>query len=934
MNFDIDNSIIIGFLIITFITGIKHARGITTFKEYALGGRNFSTGAIVATVIATWIGGGSFFTILSRTYTDGLYFVIAISGMFLSFSIFAFFLIPRMGEFLGLNSIAESMGSLYGQNVRIITAIAGIISSIGFIAVQFKVFGSLFSYFLGFSSTEAILITAMLVTTYSAFGGIKSVTFTDIIQIFTFGISIPIIGIMIWNQSYYDGFSFANSLADPKFNFSKVLDLGNPRFLQMIPLILYFSLPSLQPDIYQRVLIGRNLQQLKRVFLITACSLLVIILLLAWIPFLIFNVDSNIEPNQLLGYIFDNYTYTGLKGLLVAGIVAMAMSSADSYINSSAVLFSNDICTPLNFGKNKKLLLSKLFAFFLGILGVVLALSEQDLLSIILTTNSFYMPIVTVPLMFSILGFRSSTKSVLIGMGAGFITVVTWKLLGIDANCIVFAMFVNLIFLMGSHYLLKQKGGWVGIKDKAAFDNLKQEEINYKKERTRRLRNISIIGYCKKHFPSNDLSYVGLGIYIMVYTIATMYSTRAELRSVNSQMILAFYQIMLVSGTLLFVYPIWPRSINPDKKQTFAQVVWPIVIAYTLIFFSGFFLLVSEFNTVQFSMFTMNLLIASFLLGWRIFGIFTMIGLYMAFKIHQAYYPNYIIDIYMGSPAFIATYILMLVGASTVLFIKPRQEHLEDTEDKVIDLDSKVVHYGERIIGHEQEIERLSATSQKILNKVSHELRLPVGNVNNFSEMLHEHLSKSSDKYIQELSKELHQNSTRLSSMILNMLDLATLEVKKIDLKKQTINFSELVENRIAICKKIYLQNKPIVFDYSIAPKIMIAVDANYIRQTIDNLVINAIKFSQQGMIKVSVQKKKGEVIFTIRDQGLGIPKEELLDVFEAFKMGSNTESKAEGRGVGLALCKSVIQAHRGTITAESDGEKGATLKFVLSFSN
>ena len=78
------------------------------------------------------------------------------------------------------------------------------------------------------------------------------------------------------------------------------------------------------------------------------------------------------------------------------------------------------------------------------------------------------------------------------------------------------------------------------------------------------------------------------------------------------------------------------------------------------------------------------------------------------------------------------------------------------------------------------------------------------------------------------------------------------------------------------------------------------------------------------------MQKKNGEVIFIIKDQGLGIPKEELLDVFEAFKMGSNTESKAEGRGIGLTLCKSVIQAHGGNITAESDGEQGATLKFTL----
>jgi Na+/proline symporter len=663
MLIDIDNLIILGFLIITFITGIRHAKGIKTMSDYALGGRNFSTGAIVATLVATWISGSGFFITLSKTYSEGLYFVIAVSGMALSFFLVSLLLIPRMGEFLGHNSIAESMGSLYGQEVRIITAITGVILAIGTIAVQFKVFGDLFSYFLGFSSVEAICISAILVTTYSAFGGIKSVTFTDVIQIVTFSIAIPIIGIIIWNQSYYNGFSFANSLADPKFSFSKVFNLENPKFLQMISLFLIFSFPSISHVAYQRFLMGRDLQQIKKVFLITAGLILIIILTMAWIPLLIFNVDSNLAPNQLLGYIIDNYTYVGLKGLLVAGIVAMAMSTADSYINTASVLFSNDICTPLNIGKNKALLLSKIFAFFLGGIGLVLALSTQDLLSTILAASSFYMPIVSVPFMFSILGFRSSQKSVLIGMFAGFVTVVAWKILAIEADPIVFAMLANLIFLMGSHYLLKQKGGWVGIKDKAAFEQLKQTELKQKTESLRRFRNISFVDYCKKNFPNNELSYVGLGVYLMIYAVSTMYSTRAELLKENAQMILVFYQILLVSGTILFVYPIWPRGIEFEKKQTFAQCVWPIVITGILIFFNTFFVLVSDFQGVQFGMFSINLLVASILLGWRIFAICAVSGLYLAFELHQIYNPNYSLDIEIGSPAFIATYKLMLIGS-------------------------------------------------------------------------------------------------------------------------------------------------------------------------------------------------------------------------------------------------------------------------------
>ena len=176
------------------------------------------------------------------------------------------------------------------------------------------------------------------------------------------------------------------------------------------------------------------------------------------------------------------------------------------------------------------------------------------------------------------------------------------------------------------------------------------------------------------------------------------------------------------------------------------------------------------------------------------------------------------------------------------------------------------------------------------------------------------------------------RNSNRLSTMILNMLDLSMLSTSKIELQKKTVNLSELVEDRVNNCCKVYLQGKKIDFQMSIEPDILIALDPNYIRQTVDNLVINAISYSKNGTIKVSLLRKDKDIVeFEIRDEGIGIAKTELFDIFTPFKMGIKTESKAEGRGVGLALCKSAIEAHGGTIKVESNGTIGATFRFVLS---
>ena len=100
----------------TLVVGLSHGRKVKTIKEYAIGNRDFSTGAIVATLVATWISGSTFFIALSKTYSSGLYYVFASSGMAFSFLLTAFVFVPRMGKLLGKTSIAEVMGDWYGKH--------------------------------------------------------------------------------------------------------------------------------------------------------------------------------------------------------------------------------------------------------------------------------------------------------------------------------------------------------------------------------------------------------------------------------------------------------------------------------------------------------------------------------------------------------------------------------------------------------------------------------------------------------------------------------------------------------------------------------------------------------------------------------------------------------------------------------------------------
>ncbi|PCJ23558.1 MAG: hypothetical protein COA94_08220, partial [Rickettsiales bacterium] len=329
----LDMGIVIGFLVLTLAVGMGHGKSVKTIKDYALGGRNFSTAALTATIVATWASGSGFFILMSKTYSDGLVYMFASFGIGISFFIVAFLLVPRMGEFLGSVSIAEAMGNLYGKKVRVITAIAGTIGAAGSIAGQFKVFGNMFSYFLHIPDYIAVITAGFIATLYSAFGGIRAVTFTDILQSVAFGVIIPMVGFIVWGEFFNEGLSFSQAASNSKFNLDILFDSGNPELLGMVVMFCYFCIPTVSAPAFQRIAIGRNVEQVKKAFLIAGAFLIFIKIIIAWIPFLVYSMNPSLESGQLVSYIVDTYSYPGLRGFIIVAIIALSMSTADSRIN-------------------------------------------------------------------------------------------------------------------------------------------------------------------------------------------------------------------------------------------------------------------------------------------------------------------------------------------------------------------------------------------------------------------------------------------------------------------------------------------------------------------------------------------------------------------------------------------------------------------------
>jgi Na+/proline symporter len=465
MNFDVDIAIFMGYLIVNVGFGLYWGRNNKTIEDYALGGRNFSTGTLVSTIMAGWLGGDYLFITLAQVYTTGLHYAIGCLGMAFGLFLVAYVFVPRMGEFLGNISVAEAMGNLYGKRVRMISAICGSIVAAGFLALQFKVFASIFRSYLGISNDYTIYLAGFIVIAYSAFGGIRSIAFTDVIQFFTFGVLIPVLSIIIWHEyTNINGFDFTAATSNPMFDYKEFIGLSNPQFWSLIFLFVLFATPGFDPTLFQRISIGRSVKQVKKAFTISSILLLLILCGMSWIGFLLFNVDPNLEPESLVHYIIDNYSHVGLKGFILVGIGAMCMSNGDANLNSASVVITHDFLKLLNIKFKSELAFTRIIALIIGGGAIFLASMDYDLLSLVFMTQSYNL--VVVPLIMAILGFRTTERVVLIAMAANFICVLIWRQFfmytGIDS--MVPGDIASLVFLVGSHYLLKQPGGWIAKK--------------------------------------------------------------------------------------------------------------------------------------------------------------------------------------------------------------------------------------------------------------------------------------------------------------------------------------------------------------------------------------------------------------------------------------------------------------------------------------
>lgn len=452
----VDQSIIVLFFLWVIYSGIQNVGKIENVNVFAVGRRSFSTFSLWATITATWVTGSMFFVDLAGVYFDGLKYYLPCFGMVFCLVVIGLSIAPRIKNYLGQTSVAEVIRKEYGEHVGSITALAGFAGVSGVIAIQFKIFGEIGYSFFGFSQHSSLIIISSIIIFYTTFGGIQSVVKTDIIQLICFFISLPIVGIVFYY--IFKEQTNINIFDVDKFNIKRFIYEKDFDWEDMIYLTLYFAIPAIMPDDFQRLTMSFSTKQASKSYLYSAVSFFIISTIILAFPLGLFVINPNLERDQLIITLLEQIKFIPfLKVVLALGIISMGMSTADSMLNIGAVLISNDFYFFKNCSEEKKLENTRWCVVALGIISIILALSKNNLLSIVLLSNAFYMPMVTPILLALIFGFKTTSRSAFLAMGISFLYVVIFKIiLNPDFNIIPLGMLLTTIILFSSHFIIEK----------------------------------------------------------------------------------------------------------------------------------------------------------------------------------------------------------------------------------------------------------------------------------------------------------------------------------------------------------------------------------------------------------------------------------------------------------------------------------------------
>ena len=267
--------------------------------------------------------------------------------------------------------------------------------------------------------------------------------------------------------------------------------------------------------------------------------------------------------------------------------------------------------------------------------------------------------------------------------------------------------------------------------------------------------------------------------------------------------------------------------------------------------------------------------------------------------------------------------------------IQMTNKQLDEQNEKLHIQAEQLLQQQQELVEKNREIERANQMKSEFLASMSHELRTPLNAVIGFSELMLDGITGDINDEQQECLNDILSSGQHLLELINDVLDLSKVEVGKMEFRLVDLDIAEVISEAVQTVKSL-LDQKEVTLNIHIEEGIgQIYADKSRLRQVLLNLLSNATKFTHQGgTIHVTAETKNGMCLIGVKDNGIGIKKEDQEKIFEVFTQAETIQDETpKGTGLGLTLTRQFLTAMNGKIWVKSEYGKGSTFYFTIPFS-
>lgn len=355
-----------------------------SFSNYAIGGKTFPLYLIFFTQFATIMGVGNFVGHAGSGYETGLSWMAFIIGEQGSKILFAVFIAKFAGKFR-FNTFPELIDDLIIKD-KVTRAMAGVLASsimIAWVGGQGKALGSIFNVITGINPIPIIILFSAIFIVYTTLGGIYSVVWTDLLQ----GILVLIFGTIFYIFAFKEvNFSISEiGLRLNELGKAEMWQFGISDPMKIINMIVTGTIGILVAQIYwQRCFSAKDAKTARNGLLYSGIIAILAVMLTALVGMIIYTINQDLSPTNAMAWFMMNRIPVAVAGMIFALVLAAGMSSADSNLNSAAILIVNDLIRPFKSGATDQQLVkyAKLVTIVVGVFSAISAIYSSSILGL------------------------------------------------------------------------------------------------------------------------------------------------------------------------------------------------------------------------------------------------------------------------------------------------------------------------------------------------------------------------------------------------------------------------------------------------------------------------------------------------------------------------------------------------------------------------